>query len=462
MSASSGASSDKQAAIGRASEALAAGNSQQALAELAPHEPELDQDAALASTWLDLLRVAPDRPTLQDEVQRILARWPEDPELVTRACDALIRAAERVPPDEAPAADGPAQLAARAAERCLAALQAGKGDAAMIAYVRMGRANALRLARAYDEALAAFELALAAEPERGAWWFNLGLLHKARGDFAAGLQANQRAQALLGDQRPALWNAALCAIALGQGQVAVEALRKLGHDAQLSTSGMPFVDGVPPLQVRAATIGSGLGSGSAMPERAVGFELLWVTPLSPCHGVVSSASYREASIDYGDVVLWDGAPVAVSRREGRQIPCFPLLAVLRKGDERRFRFIALQQQPEQVAKLAGDLPDQAQLFIHHERIALLCARCASGEHMHKHQHEPPEQHRLVYGKLVIPAAVELCAFKRELDARLRRHPGVQLVMPGLPEALGDSAAAGKAHQLWRGLERSGMAQGKPS
>jgi hypothetical protein len=37
---------------------------------------------------------------------------------------------------------------------------------------------------------------------------------------------------------------------------------------------------------------------------------------------------------------------------------------------------------------------------------------------------------------------------------LAKHPGVQLVMPALFEALGDVAAAGKAHQMWRGLERT--------
>ena len=87
---------------------------------------------------------------------------------------------------------------------------------------------------------------------------------------------------------------------------------------------------------------------------------------------------------------------------------------------------------------------------------MLCARCASGEHMHKHRHEPPQEHRLVYGKLVLSPDVELTAFRGVLEERLRAHPRVQLVVPGLLEAIGDTAAAGKAHQLWRGLERVGL------
>jgi tetratricopeptide (TPR) repeat protein len=441
-------------AFERACAALEAGQTERAWQELAPLAPEIDRDPTAAGAWLDLLRMTPSRATLIDEARRILARFPEDAGLVTRACDALIRAAERVAPDEPPPEHGAAQLAAEASAACLAALDRRGGEDELRGYLLVSRGNALRLLRAFDAAHAVLEAALALHPERGAWWFNLGLLHKARHAFREGLAANQRARALLGDERAVLWNIAICATAAGEGAAAVEALRAIGHDAQLAPSGMPYVDGLPPMQVRAATVGSGLGSGSQLPDKSVGFELLWVTPISPCHGVVSSASYRDASVDYGDVVLWDAVPIGIAQHEGKSVPRFPLLAVMRRGDERRFRFVALQQQADQVAALGRDLPEGSQLFIHHERIEMLCPRCASGDHMRKHEHGKPEEHRLVYGKLVVAGSADLPAFRSALDAALRRHPGVQLVMPGLLEAIGDTPAAGKAHQMWRGLERS--------
>jgi hypothetical protein len=85
---------------------------------------------------------------------------------------------------------------------------------------------------------------------------------------------------------------------------------------------------------------------------------------------------------------------------------------------------------------------------------MLCARCASGEHLRKHDHGPAEAHRIAYGKVVVDGGVELADFHAALDAAQQRHPGVRLVVPGLYEALGDTVAAGKAHQLWRGLERT--------
>jgi tetratricopeptide (TPR) repeat protein len=445
----------REAALSRAAAALQAGNLEIALREANGLDAELARDPALAVEWLDLLREAP-VPAIAEWVGRVLAHHPDHAPVVTRACDALIRVAERAAPDEPQPEGGPAQRAAEAAARCLVAPGTRAAHPDLVGYLHMSRANALRLLRAHDEALASYHAALAERPERGSWWFNLGLLHKAKGEWAEAFAINQRAHALLGDEKPVLWNLAISATALGRGRDAVAALRKLGLDAQLAESGMPYVDGLLPAQLRVASVGAGLGAGAALPDRSVGLELLWVTPLSPCHGVVSSASQRETSVDFGDVVLWDVIPVGIGEHGGKPVPRFPLLAILRRGDERRFRFVALQQSAGDVASFAEKLPGEARLFIHHERVELLCARCASGEHMHKHRHEPPEEHRLVYGKLVLPGSVDLAVFRRDLEARLRAEPAIQLVVPGLLEAIGDTPAAGKAHQLWRGLERMGL------
>jgi tetratricopeptide (TPR) repeat protein len=421
-----------------------------AFAEASVLEAELASNSEAAALWLDLLRAQPRRPSLRSDAARIVAAFPGDAALVTRACDALIRCAELAPLDEPDAERLElCRLAAAAAEHCCAGLEGAPGQG-MRGFLLASQGNALRLVGEYEQALTKLEAALAEQPERGSWWFNLGLLHKARSAWREALDANRRARVLLGDDKAVLWNLAICATALGDGTSAVEAMRALGHPAELAPSGMPYVPNLPPVQVRAASLGTGM-SASAVPDRSIGLELLWATPLSPVHGVVSSPSYRNTSIDYGDVVLWDGVPVGVSTHGGRPVPRFPLLALLRKGDERRFRFVALQQAPDQVTALAEDLPADSQLFIHLERVEKLCARCASGEHLRKHVHEPPEAHRLVYGKLIVPGTVELAAFRAELQERLHRHSGVQLVVPELLEQVGDTVAAGNAHRLWRAL-----------
>ncbi|HEX7479777.1 MAG TPA: tetratricopeptide repeat protein [Polyangiales bacterium] len=451
-----------QRALTEVEKALKQREPERAWAALAPFAPSIDADADLALAWLTLLRITPGRDGLRAQVQRILARWPNEPRMVMAACDALVRAAELKAPDEPPQADGPAQLAAQAAQHALEGLSAAdKANPDVAGYLHMTRGNALRLAHLHDEALASCQAALACHPNNGDWWFNLGLVHKARHAWSEALQASERARALLGDRKGVLWNIAICATALGRGELAVEALRALGMPATLSPSGMPLVEGLPPVQVRAATIGTGHGTDDAGIDRAVAFELVWVSPLSPCHGVVQSTTFRDASVDYGDLVLWDGTPIGITEHEGRPVPRFALLSVLRKGDERRLRFVALEHEAGDVQAFGAALPSEALLFVHRARIEQLCARCASGDHMRKHEHGAPEPHRLVYGKLVVPADVDLKTFRAALDAVLKQHTKVQLVMPALLEAIGDTHAAGKAHQMWRGLERTAQKSPRP-
>ncbi len=453
---------DRAAVMAEISRALEAKKPERAWELLTPLSARIPEDRELSLTWLTLLRITPNRPGLVAEVARVVTRWPSDPTLVLAGCDALIRAAELRAPDELPPADGPAKLAADLAERCLATLPpAASGDPAIGGYLQMSRANALRLAHHHDAALAAYRAALATDEDNGEWWWNLALLHKATHAWADALAALERAReklgsSALGDRKGILWNIAICATALGRGETAQTALRGLGFPATLSASGMPFVAGLPPVQVRVATVGSGHGVGQADLDRAVLFELLWVTPASPCHGVVQSTTHRDASVDFGDLVLWDGTPIGVGELDGKPVPRFPLLTVLRRGDERRFRFVALEQDDGDAAAFGRGLPDDALYFAHHAKVEHLCARCASGDHMRKHDHMAPEPHRLVYGKIVVPANVDLNQFQVALGTHLRSHPKVHFIMPGLYEALGQTEAAGKAHQMWRGLEKTAL------
>lgn len=435
--------------------ALAARDTTRAWQLIAPLSAARTHDARVANVWLTMLRITPARESLVAEATEILEHWPADNSLQLLGCDALIRAAELVAPDVPVSESGAAVTASEVAARNLARLSAPeRGDKAIGGYWLMNQANALRLAHRYPEAEAAYDQALALDPNNGDWWFNFGLLHKVRGDFALALAATQKAATTLGDRRGVLWNIALCATALGQGPVAVEAMRKLGFQATVLESGMPYVEGLPPVQVRVATRGSGHGYAGPELDSSVLFELVWVSPASPFHGVVQTPTFREGSVDYGDLVLWDGMPVGMTEHEGKATPRFALLCKLRDGGERRFRFIALEQDEGDVARCAAELPEPARIFMQRAHVEMLCPRCASGDHMHKHTHQPAEPHRLVYGKLIVPAELDLRAFQADFNAYVRKHSKVQFVIPGLHEALGETQAAGKAHQLWRGLERT--------
>ena len=330
------------------------------------------------------------------------------------------------------------------------------------------RANALRLCgpREDEAAQRAFERAVDIDPDNAGWWFDLGLLHKWRGRFKRGYDCNLKALARLDEADPrwraAQWNLAICATAIGDGDVAGGVWKRLGMPAALTeASGMPLVEGLPPMQVRVLSRGTGRGLGSAVPDAATVFEVVWVAPLSPCHGVVQSPTFRDAPIDYGDVVLWDGAPVHVTETSDGPVPCFALLEILRRGDERRFSFVALQTDAGDVAGLEETLPEGTRVFVHRERVERGCPTCASGAggpHVHAPEAPPPEA-RVAYGKVIVPAAADLRTFRVHFERTSRKGGHVVMALPELYEALGETRRAGQEHRAWRGIEKTALRKG---
>lgn len=431
---------------------------------LEPHRARIESERELALLWLELLHVSPDRPSGATEARALGRAYANDVAVVGMVCRAMIAMAELRPLDEPPLAEGSiADEAAELARATLASIdETSRTDPQRGGWLRSLRANALRLAGPGrdGEAVAAFDDALASARDDGHLWFDYGLLHKWRGRFQAGYDCNLRAQARLGDTRPVLWNLGICATAIGDGNVAGLCWKKLGFTAELNTkSGNAFVDGLPAMQLRVLSKGSGYGFGGPVPEQAVAFEVVWVQPLSPCHGVVVSPTFRDAPIDYGDVVLWDGAPVTVVQGPDGPVPRFALLEILRRGDEHRLRFVALEQKAGDIEALEKALPEGAEVFVQHERIEHVCPVCASGDALRKHEHLPPEEHRILYGKIVAPASVTPTDLKNAIEAEVRKQGRVQVAIPALYEALGDSARAGKEHQAWRGIERIAIKKG---
>ncbi len=401
-----------------------------------------DRDAALA--FCDLLTADPGYADVLPVSERILSAFGKDAELVIRLSAALVRVAEQRPADEPPFVQGPAHLAAGACQNAFEELSSAQRlDPRLGGYLQLNMADGLRMMGPEydDDALKAYKLALTIDNQNGYWWFHLGLLHKWRGRFREGLEANQRAYARLGAHKPVLWNLALCATALGEGKLALEAWEKLGIKGELSSAGMPMVPGVPPMQVRVATLGEDVGRNDPLPPNVVTFEVLWVEPLSPCHGVVHTPTVRKANVDYGDVVLWDGAPVRVHEVDGRPVPVFPLLSILRPGDERRLRFVGMQKQRGSVQALAQELGADVQAVVFDERSS------------------DDGQSNLFYGKLIVPADRDLRKLRQGLEQGLRSRAGLTLAMPRLYELLGDTPSAGKAHQAWAGIERVALKHG---
>src|SRR5690606_25175229 len=127
-------------------------------------------------------------------------------------------------------------------------------------------------------------------------------------------------------------------------------------------------------------------------------ETVWIERLSPCHGVIRSPLVGELGVDFGDVVLFDGAPITYHEYRGESIPVFPHLVTLARPGYAIYRFGGLQAQPKQIAKLSNALPADSLIYTHTESLRIVCRQCWEGAKAHQHDSALP-QHRVVTGKL---------------------------------------------------------------
>jgi hypothetical protein len=172
---------------------------------------------------------------------------------------------------------------------------------------------------------------------------------------------------------------------------------------------------------------------------------VWIERLSPCHGrVVSALCDDEVGVDYGDLVLFDGAPILTRQWGERTVPVFPHLGTLRKGGWRVFRFAATQSEPGEVAAAGERLGDGALLYVHTEQVRVLCRSCWEREDQgHAHAEVP---HRTVTGKLVVPPAVVLESVGEALVRATADGPRV--FVPDLWDVLGQSRRAHTDRRLY--------------
>lgn len=443
-------------------EALTKRSAKEIWAHLEPLRARLSE-REIALAWMTLAQASPRERQLPADAAGVFSALSHDAEVVIATLTALVRRQDAQGLD-APVAT-PTELAQGiAAARALSAGASPPLDAPLAA--ALGNAI-LRLRPDDPEGLAALERAVKLDPE-GPWLADLVLVHKRARRFRAALVVARNAVQRHGPRKPLLVELAVVALGAGEPAEATEALRKLGLSVEAGEDALPFVPDLAPVAVRVPSRApdhgvlrmqkSDLALGAHGVEGA--FETVWVQPLSPMHGVVRSASFREAVTDFGDVILFDVAPLAMlpvpsedgTRGEVRA-PLLSFLQVLRPGDERRLRFLSLEQAPGQVRGIFAALPEGAQVFVHSESVEKVCPRCMAGETLIRHEHLPPEDQRFVIGKVVLPASLDASLVASAIEKAKKDAPGVLLAMPAMYELLGRTAEAGKHHKTWGAIER---------
>ena len=291
------------------------------------------------------------------------------------------------------------------------------------------------LGRGGDAALERAHAALRGlEPEGPSHHANAAEFFKRRGRWAEGQAANQRALDLGDSEQATWWNLGICATGAGDGATALTAWKRLEHPVELGRFGLPDGD-LGMTKVRLAQ--RPLAERTAACDSPGVEENIWIERMSACHGIVRVALFDDAlGVEYGDVVLFDGAPVAYRGDE----PIFPHLATLHRRGYQVWRFAGTQVAKRQLVELSAHLPEDTVVYPHTEFVRHRCAACANGSG-DGHVHADEQTHHVVRGKLCAPPHLAPATVLAALDAAIAGAPGAQIAVPDLCAAAGDAARA---------------------
>jgi len=284
--------------------------------------------------------------------------------------------------------------------------------------------------------------------------YDLGLFYKTRGRFAEGQAANKAAWERGGHEDPGvLWNFGICATGARDGETALGLWKRMGQNVEKGRRGLP--EGrYPATKVRLAQRPLAERGGNGVPDDPGLEETIWVERLSPCHGVIRSAVYQDdIGVDFGDLILFDGAPVTYHMVGDQRTPVFPHLATLSRENYRIHRFAGEQEEKGQLAALSGQMPHDAVVYVHTEQVHSLCARCWEDPGNDHAAHQQFARH-IVTGKICAPPELPAAELRRILDDLLGVEPAIKLYAPELTAAAGDASRAATERRFVEALGRS--------
>jgi tetratricopeptide (TPR) repeat protein len=294
--------------------------------------------------------------------------------------------------------------------------------------------SARMLARQHDAiAERSYRKLIELNPRKSADHYNLGLFYKTRGRFAEGVTANQMAASLADEvDESCEWNLGICATGAGNAAIALDVWKRLGQKIEMGRFGLP--EGrYPSCKVKLAE--RPLAERTADLDDPGQEETVWIERLSPCHGIIRSVLYANVGVDYGDVILMDGAPITHHTYGEQQIPVFPQLATLLRRNYQFFDFAGTQETARQLADISEDLDGDAVIYSHSESLKMLCANCWRDPDLDHDRHERMEKH-VVTGRIAAPPDIAPARLLDMIDKGLEKRERCQLYAPDLCTAAG--------------------------
>ncbi len=243
----------------------------------------------------------------------------------------------------------------------------------------------------HEQAEACYRTAIECDSEWSIPWFNLGLLYKRQGRWEESLRHNQRALELNPEDEGALWNVGIAATALEDWKTARAAWKKYGINIAEGSGPINEAFGPTPIRV----------SMDAHPE------VVWSQRIDPARAIIENIPLPESGRRWRDVLLHDGAPNGHRMLNGKEVPVFDELQLLKPSYYSTF--LAEIEAPDQTS--LDDLEKSIEKLAEVEmedwtsNIRLLCAACSEGR-PHEHDHHQADESGWRPNRMVGLAAAE--------------------------------------------------------
>jgi tetratricopeptide (TPR) repeat protein len=319
-------------------------------------------------------------------------------------------------------------------ERLAALVKDHEGLPGEEAILRGLATSARMLARQRDDiAESSYRRLIELDPRNSAHHYNLGLFFKTHGRFEEGMNSNQTAANLADKEIDSYeWNLGICATGAGSGAVALDVWKRMGQKIEIGRFGLPE-GSYPQCKVRLAQ--RPLAERTAETDDPGLQETIWIERLSPCHGIIRSVLYRDLGVDYGDIVLIDGAPITHHTYGDSKVPVFPQLATLIRQNYQFFDFAGTQHEPRQLADATSELDEDTIVYPHSENLQFLCASCWRHPGV-DHEHREHIEKHVVVGRIAAPAHLDPVQLLDQIDRAMAKRSGCQLYAPDLCVAAG--------------------------
>jgi hypothetical protein len=164
-------------------------------------------------------------------------------------------------------------------------------------------------------------------------------------------------------------------------------------------------------------------------------ETIWIERLSPCHGIIRSVLDGKLGVDYGDVILIDGAPITYHTYGEQRVPVYPHLATLLRRKYQFFDFAGTQETAGQLTDVTDELSGDAVIYSHTESLRLICANCWRDPDLDHARHERVQKH-VVTGRIAAAPEITPAQLLDMIDKGLAKHGRCRLYAPDLCAAAG--------------------------